>query len=352
MATLVQLSDIGRSFGAIHALKGVDFEIGRGEVMGLVGENGAGKSTLVKIISGFDDDYTGKFKIDGEEVRFSSPARAERAGIAVAQQELSLIPAMSVAENIMLAGDRVPVIATKRGLASRAMPFLEQVGLGAVDPMMTVNRLSVGEQQLVEVARLLAHDPQVLILDEPTAALGERDSVRILEMVQRLAANGKSIIYVSHRMDEIFRICDRITVLRDGESSAPRPAPDLDVHSLVHLMLGRELGEHVSSPPSHPAGRAAPRGPQALARRWLWKHSVSMCIPAKFSALRVSWAAAPAMPLLPWEGRWALAAERLPMAARRSFLVRPRRPSRTESPIARMTGSWMACSLAGRSGRT
>ncbi len=241
MATLVQLSDIGRSFGAIHALKGVDFEIGRGEVMGLVGENGAGKSTLVKIISGFDDDYTGKFKIDGEEVRFSSPARAERAGIAVAQQELSLIPAMSVAENIMLAGDRVPVIATKRGLASRAMPFLEQVGLGAVDPMMTVNRLSVGEQQLVEVARLLAHDPQVLILDEPTAALGERDSVRILEMVQRLAANGKSIIYVSHRMDEIFRICDRITVLRDGESSAPRPAPDLDVHSLVHLMLGREL---------------------------------------------------------------------------------------------------------------
>ena len=264
MAPLLKLSDVSRSFGAIHALKDVDFEIGRGEVMGLVGENGAGKSTLVKIISGFDDDYTGNFSIEGSEVRFSSPARAERAGIAVAQQELSLIPAMSVAENVLLAGDRVPVVATRRALASRAKPFLQQVGLGEVDPMMPVNRLSVGEQQLVEVARLLAHDPQVLILDEPTAALGERDSVRILEMVQRLAVDGKSIIYVSHRMDEIFRICDRITVLRDGESLAPRPASELDVHSLVHLMLGRELENMF--PVRHPVSRELP----LLSVRDLW----------------------------------------------------------------------------------
>ncbi len=264
MTPLLQLSEISRSFGTIRALHRVNFEIARGEVMGLVGENGAGKSTLVKIISGFDDDYSGTFRVEGREVRFSSPSRAEREGIAVAQQELSLIPAMSVAENILLAGDRVPAVATRRALASRARPFLQEVGLGEIDPMMAISRLSVGEQQLVEVARLLAHEPRVLILDEPTAALGERDSVRILEMVQRLAANGKSIIYVSHRMDEIFKICDRITVLRDGESIAPRPASELDVHSLVHLMLGRELDN------MFPARRPVSRDEPLLRVRDLW----------------------------------------------------------------------------------
>jgi ribose transport system ATP-binding protein len=241
MTPLLKLSSITRSFGAIHALKEVDFEIHAGEIMGLVGENGAGKSTLVKIISGFDDGYEGSFALNGTEVRFPSPTRAERAGIAIAQQELSLIPTMSVAENIFISGDNVPVFATRRGLALRAAPFLEEVGLENIDALMAVNRLSVGEQQLVEVARLLAQEPQVLILDEPTAALGESDSIRILAMVKRLAERGKSIIYVSHRMDEIFQICDRITVLRDGESQDPKATSDLDVASLVELMLGREL---------------------------------------------------------------------------------------------------------------
>ncbi len=238
---LLKLSSINRSFGAIQALKNADFEIGESEVMGLVGENGAGKSTLVKIIGGFDDGFSGEYTLDGVPVRFSNPSRAEKAGIAIAQQELSLIPAMSVAENIFLVGDNVPLFATKKSLASRAKPFLEEVGLDAVDPSIAVNRLSVGEQQLVEVASLLAHDPRVLILDEPTAALGETDSMRILEMVERLAANGKSIIYVSHRLDEIFKICHRIIVLRDGMSQEPRKASELNVHSLVESMLGREL---------------------------------------------------------------------------------------------------------------
>ncbi|MYF45380.1 MAG: sugar ABC transporter ATP-binding protein [Rhodobacteraceae bacterium] len=209
--------------------------------MGLVGENGAGKSTLVKIIGGFDDGYSGEYTFDGEPVRFSNPSRAEKAGIAIAQQELSLIPAMSVAENIFLVGDTVPFFATKKSLALKAKPYLEEVGLDKVDPSISVNRLSIGEQQLVEVASLLAHDPRVLILDEPTAALGESDSVRILEMVERLATNGKSVIYVSHRLDEIFKICHRITVLRDGISQEPRKVSEFNVHSLVESMLGREL---------------------------------------------------------------------------------------------------------------
>jgi len=241
MQPLLELKSIKRSFGAIDALRGVDFEINAGEIMGLVGENGAGKSTLVKIISGFDSGYTGEYRFQGRSVDFTSAVGAERAGIAIAQQELSLIPTMSVAENIFLVGHNVPVFATKRSLAKKARAFLEQVGLDTIDPSVGVDRLSVGEQHLVEVARLIAHDPSVLILDEPTAALGESDSIRILDMVKRLADNGKSIIYVSHRMDEIFKITDRITVLRDGSSQPPIPASELDVHSLVSLMLGREM---------------------------------------------------------------------------------------------------------------
>lgn len=241
MQPLLKLSSIKRSYGAIQALKGVDFEIMPGEVMGLVGENGAGKSTLVKIISGFDNGYTGDYLVNGEPIRFSNPGKAELAGIAIAQQELSLIPTMSVAENIFLAGHNVPIFANKRKLVKLARPFLEEVGLGDIDPAQGVDRLSVGERHLVEVARLIAHDPQVLVLDEPTAALGEADSIRILDMVNRLSERGKSIIYVSHRMDEIFKITDRITVLRDGESQQARSAKELDVNSLVELMLGREF---------------------------------------------------------------------------------------------------------------
>ena len=241
MDAILKLTDISRSFGAIAALDGVDFEIGRGEVMGLVGENGAGKSTLVKIISGFDDGYTGTYEFEGEPIRFHSPGVAEQAGIAIAQQELSLIPAMSVAENVFLAGHNVVAFATKRQLAARARRFLDEVGLTDIDPAVRVDRLSIGEQHLVEVARLIAHDPKVLILDEPTAALGESNSIRILNMVKKLAAAGKSIIYVSHRLDEIFKITDRITVLRDGESQRPRKAAELNVNSLVELMLGRKL---------------------------------------------------------------------------------------------------------------
>jgi ABC-type sugar transport system ATPase subunit len=268
MKPLLQLSDINRSYGAINALLGANFELRRGEVMGLVGENGAGKSTMVKIIGGFDSGFTGDYRMNGEKLKFHNPTHAEKAGIAIAQQELSLIKTMSVAENIFLAGDGVPLFATRRMLANKAKPYMEEVGLEHIDPLRAVNRLSVGEQHLVEVARLLAHDPQVLILDEPTAALGETDSIRILDMVSRLRDRGKSIIYVSHRMDEIFKICDRITVLRDGESQEPRDAKDLNVESLVELMLGRELGNMF--PP-----RVAKSRPEPLMQvRDLWPDGV------------------------------------------------------------------------------
>ncbi|MEM8730310.1 MAG: sugar ABC transporter ATP-binding protein [Pseudomonadota bacterium] len=265
---LLRLTNISRHYGAIQALKGTRFEVGRGEVMGLVGENGAGKSTMVKIIGGFDTGYTGEYFYDGEVRSFNSPTAAEQVGIAIAQQELSLIPTMSVAENIFLAGDGVPQIASRKTLAKMAKPFLEEVGLGHIDPLRSTTRLSVGEQHLVEVARLIAHNPQVLILDEPTAALGETDSIRILDMVNRLKQSGKSVIYVSHRMDEIFKICDRITVLRDGESQDPRAAADMDVNSLVEMMLGFELGD------MYPARKPVTRSEPVLKVRDLWPDGI------------------------------------------------------------------------------
>lgn len=264
MEPLLQLKSIKRSFGAIDALRSADFDVFPGEVMGLVGENGAGKSTLVKIISGFDNGYEGEYRFKGKSVRFSNASRAEHAGIAIAQQELSLIPSMSVAENVFLVGRHVPSFATKRSLIKNTRQYLEEVGLDSVDPAIPVNRLSVGEQHLVEVARLIAHDPSVLILDEPTAALGESDSIRILDMVTRLAQRGKSIIYVSHRLDEIFRISKRVTVLRDGESQPPKATADLDVHSLVSMMLGREMDN------MFPARSAAQQSEPLMKVKDLW----------------------------------------------------------------------------------
>lgn len=232
---------IKRHFGAIKALKGVDLDVHRGEVIGLVGENGAGKSTLVKIMSGFDDGFEGELSIDGKSIVLGSPDNAHAEGIAIAQQDLSLIPNLSVAENIFLGGSRSPAFASLKSLSRSAMPFLDEVGLQGIDPRTKVFLLSIGERHLVEVARLIANEPQLLILDEPTTALGETDSQRILTMVKRLKEKGKSIIYVSHRLDEIFKIADRITVLRDGSSQATLPASELNVDSLVALMLGREL---------------------------------------------------------------------------------------------------------------
>lgn len=238
---ILDMTNVTRNYGAIQALKGVDFELRRGEVMALVGENGAGKSTLVKIIGGFDSNHGGEILRNGEPIELTSPAQAESHGIAIAQQELSLIPTMTVAENIFLANPKQKMWSSIRQKARLAKDYLDQVGLPEVDPMARVDRLSVGEQHLVEVARLIARDTEILILDEPTAALGEAESRRILNMARKLADAGKSIIYVSHRMDEIFEIGDRVTVLRDGHSQPAVDIAELNVHTLIERMLGRTL---------------------------------------------------------------------------------------------------------------
>jgi len=238
---VLHMKAISRNYGAIQALSEVDFELRRGEIMALVGENGAGKSTLVKIIGGFDNNHSGTIMRKGQPIELGSPLQAEAHGIAIAQQELSLIPTMTVAENVFLANPQEPALAGQRSKVRRVREYLEMVGLSEVDPSVRMDRLSVGEQHLVEVARLIARDAEILILDEPTAALGEAESRRILNMAKSLAAAGKSIIYVSHRMDEIFEIADRVTVLRDGLSQPPVQVSSLTVHTLIERMLGRSL---------------------------------------------------------------------------------------------------------------
>ncbi|MDD9810147.1 MAG: sugar ABC transporter ATP-binding protein [Gammaproteobacteria bacterium] len=252
MTAWLELRGIKRSFGAIHALQGVDLTVNHGEIIGLVGENGAGKSTLVKIMSGFDADFEGEFLVDGKPAKLGSPQNANAIGIAIAQQELSLIPTMTVAENIFLGHNRGPGVCLLSTLADLSRPLLEQVGLANLSPTTPVRRLSIGERHLVEVARLIAHEPQLLILDEPTAALGESDSRRILAMAQHLKEQGKSIVYVSHRMNEIFKITDRCAVLRDGRSEATVPSRELNTDKLVALMLGRELGAMFPEKPGAP----------------------------------------------------------------------------------------------------
>ncbi len=238
---ILKMTNISRNYGAIQALDNVEFELRRGEVMALVGENGAGKSTLVKIIGGIDSNHSGVILRNGESIKLESAAHAEEHGIAIAQQELSLIPTMTVAENIFLADPRDRLWSSLNSKARRAREYLDLVGLTDVDPKIRVDRLSVGEQHLVEVARLIARDAEILILDEPTAALGEAESNRILEMAKTLAEAGRSIIYVSHRMDEIFEIGHRVTVLRDGKSQPAAPISELTVHTLIERMLGRSL---------------------------------------------------------------------------------------------------------------
>ena len=234
---------VSKSFGAIQALRDVNFDVGRGEVMGLVGENGAGKSTLVKILSGIYRPDGGSIILGGEIVDLSTSTKSERAGIAVMQQERSLVPTMSVAENIFLGQRQRAQIWRPRELARLATPYLEMVGLGAIDPYVSTGTLAAAERQLVELARMIARDAKLFILDEPTAALADAEIQRVKDAVVRLAESGRSVIYVTHRLGEIFELCDRVTVFRNGDCLPALPVSELTSETLIERMLGRPLAE-------------------------------------------------------------------------------------------------------------
>jgi D-xylose transport system ATP-binding protein len=242
-APFLELLELTKDFPGVRALDGVSLQLGRGEILGLCGENGAGKSTLIKVLSGIypAGTYGGQIVLEGAPVRFASLREAEDHGIAVIAQELALVPHLSVAENLFLGRERVRhgLVDWKR-TRDEAKIALSRVGL-EVDPDTEVHELGVGQQQMVEIAKALAKSSEILILDEPTAALTEADAHRLLAFLRELRAHGVSCIYISHRLEEVFEIADRVTVLRDGRSVLTAPTTEVDRDRVIAAMVGREV---------------------------------------------------------------------------------------------------------------
>ena len=238
---LVAMRGIRKRFGGVAALAGVDFDVLPGEVHALMGENGAGKSTLLRILGGATVPDSGTVTLLGSPMPLGDPHLARRAGIAIMHQELNLVPALTAADNIFLGQDLARGgLIDRAAEARRAADLLARLGC-TIDPRIPAGRLSVAQRQTVEIARGLAAGARVIVMDEPTAALEPAEVERLLALVLELRSSGVGIVYVSHRMDEIFRIADRITVLRDGAHVATCAAADLDRRGLVELMVGRAI---------------------------------------------------------------------------------------------------------------
>ncbi|HWA86210.1 MAG TPA: sugar ABC transporter ATP-binding protein [Opitutus sp.] len=242
---------VRKSFGAVRALRGVDFAVHAGEVHALLGENGAGKSTLIKIATGAHEPDDGSIEIAGEPVSGLDPAEARRRGIACIYQQPALFPDLSVAENIAL---RLEPAGAWRAIDWRerrrqAAMWLERVG-AAIDPEAEVRGLSMPQQQLVEIACAIGAGARLVIMDEPTASLTRREQEQLYAIVRELRAGGVGVVYISHRLEEIFALADRVTVLRDGESVGTSAVGDIDEAGLIRLMVGREINQ------LYPAARA------------------------------------------------------------------------------------------------
>ncbi len=261
---MLAIRGVTKDFAGVRALNDVTFTLRAGEIHALCGENGAGKSTLLKILTGVHPagSFAGQVEIGGEPVRLTSLASAERRGLALIAQELALAPDLTVEENIVLGHEPV-----RRGVIDRAamrrtaLDALARAGL-AVAPETPVRDLGIGQQQLVEIAKALAKNAAILMLDEPTAALTDADAARLLDLLRELARGGVACLYVSHRLDEVFRVADRVTVLRDGRTVASAPANEWTRAHVVAQMVGRDVAE------AYPRA-AAPRAPVALrVRGW------------------------------------------------------------------------------------
>ncbi len=242
-APVLALAGVEKSFPGVQALRGVSFDVAPAEVHALLGENGAGKSTLIKIISGVYQADAGTIRLDGRPVRFLGPHEARRAGIATIYQELLLFPELTVAENVFMGHAPRTRLGALDWPAMRAgtTALLEQLDIHDLDPAQVVGTLSVGNRQRVEILRALSQDARILIMDEPTAALSEHDVGRLFAIVRRLRARGVSIVYISHRLEEVFLLADRVTVLRDGAHVATKPVAATDNADLIQMMVGRRI---------------------------------------------------------------------------------------------------------------
>ena len=242
MNSLLQLTSVTKSFGAVRALKGVSFDLRSGEVHALLGENGAGKSTLIKVITGAHQPDGGSIDLSGERVAQLTPSAARRLGIACIYQQPALFPDLTVAENIGLRLEKARSFARVDWSArrARAAELLQRIG-ARISPDTEVRSLSMPEQQLVEIACALGAGARIVIMDEPTASLTQKEQHLLFAVVRDLRASGVGVIYISHRLEEIFALADRVTVLRDGESVGTSQVTEMNEASLIQLMVGREV---------------------------------------------------------------------------------------------------------------
>ncbi|MFE9204528.1 sugar ABC transporter ATP-binding protein [Micromonospora sp. NPDC007230] len=243
--TSVRLTGITKSFLGVPVLRGVDLELRGGEVHAVMGENGAGKSTLLKVLAGVHRPDGGTIEVDGAELSFAGPTDAQRAGIAIIHQEFTLLPHRSVAENVYLGREPVRRMQVdRRRMMADTRELLDWLGEDGIDPADTVSSLSVAQRQVVEIVKALSTDARVLGMDEPTAALADHEVELLYDLVRRLRERGIAILYVSHRMREVFDLSDRITVLKDGQFVTCAPTSELTSEDLVRHMVGRDLGEY------------------------------------------------------------------------------------------------------------
>ena len=241
---IISMKNIVKEFSSIRVLDKVDFNIYKGKIMALLGENGAGKSTLMKILTGVYLKTSGEVYLNGKSVNFTNTKESQDNGIAIIHQELNLVPHLSIGENIFLG--REPVTKARKiqwaKLYAEAKKWLDKLGLEE-DPRELVENLSVGKQQLIEIAKALSLKAKVIIMDEPTGALTISETQKLFQVIKELKEQGHSIVYISHRLNEIFEICDDVTVLRDGELVGEKPIEDLDEEKIIEMMVGRKLSE-------------------------------------------------------------------------------------------------------------
>ena len=240
----IEMRGIDKSFGGNAVLKNAGFLLDDGEVHALMGENGAGKSTLMKILTGVYTKDAGQVIVDGKEVCYNNPQEAEKAGIVFIHQELNVLFDLTVEENMFLGKEikKVFGICDRKAMRKRVQEILDMLGVD-IDPTQRMDELSIGQQQMIEIAKALMVDAKVLIMDEPTAALTQSETEVLFKVVNSLRQKGVSIVYISHRMEEIFELCDRITILRDGTYIDTKRIADIDMNDIVKMMIGREIGE-------------------------------------------------------------------------------------------------------------
>jgi ribose transport system ATP-binding protein len=268
-ALALEMRGISKSYPGVRALQDVSIAVRAGEVHGLVGENGAGKSTLMKVLAGAQSKDAGEILLDGRPVSVDTPQRAMDLGVSVIYQEFNLVPFLNAAENIFLGREpraAVPGFVDFGTMYREAQSVIDRLGV-RLDVRTAVNRLSIAQQQMVEIAKATSRDSRIIVMDEPSATLTEHELASLFSLIRRLKSEGVAIVYISHRLEEVFEICDRVTILRDGRHIATEEVSALTREDIIRLMVGRELKQMIPK-------RAAPIGEPALIAKGITRSRV------------------------------------------------------------------------------